>query len=144
MRKNEEDQSTILLRYGKSVLLGGVGSVLLCLLLLFLASMGISKGLLEAGQRDQIIVISCIFSSFLGGMFAVRSCPARRTFVGIAGGTEFFLIQLTFGVLIYDTLSLESGGIGMLCGDLCGGAAAGILGRGGRRQPQKSKKRSGR
>lgn len=144
MRKNEEDQSTMLLRYGKSVLLGGVGSVLLCLLFLFLASVGISRGLLEAGQHDQIIVITCIFSSFLGGMFAVRSCPARGLFVGIAVGTVLFLIQLTSGILLYDTLSLDNGGIGMLCGDLCGGAAAGILGRGGKRHTRKPKKRNGR
>lgn len=144
MRKNEEDQSAILLRYGKSVLLGGIGSVLLCLLLLFLASVGISRGLLEAGQRDQIIVITCIFSSFFGGIVAVRSCPARGLFVGVAVGTVVFLLQLSLGILLYDTLSLDNGGVGMLCGDLCGGAAAGILGRGGKRQHGKPKKRGGR
>lgn len=143
MRKSEEDQSAVLLHYGKSVLLGGVGAMLLGLLLLFLAAAGISKGLLGAEQGYQITVISCIISSFCGGVFAVRSCPARGLFVGVAVGTVLFLLQLTLGILLYDTLSLENGGIGLLCGDLCGGAAAGILFRGGKKRPGKAKKRRG-
>lgn len=144
MRKTEDEQSAVLLRYGKSVLLGSAIGVGICLILLLLASFGISRGLLEASLSYQIVVVICVISSLAGGMFAIRRCPARGLFVGLAVGTALFLLQLTAGLLLYDTLSLENGGIGLVCADLCGGAAAGILGGGGRRGSSKTKKRKKR
>ena len=40
----------------------------------------------------------------------------------------FFLLLLTVGVLLFESMSLEAGGLGLLCGGLCGGAAAGLMG----------------
>jgi len=144
MRKSEDDQGVKLLRYGREVMLGGALAFGISLLLLFLAAVGISGGLLSAGLRDQLAVVACVLGGFLGGLFAVRRCQARGLFVGLAVGAVFFLLQLTLGLLLYDTLSLENGGIGCLCGDLCGGAAAGILAGGGKRPAQKKKRRRGR
>lgn len=144
MRKSEEEQSAVLLQYGKSVLLGSAMGAGICLVTLFLAAAGISRGLLDAGLSYQVVVVICVISSFVGGMFAIRRCPARGLFVGLAVGTALFLLQLTAGLLLYDTLSLENGGIGLVCADLCGGAAAGILSGGGRRSPSKTKKRKKR
>jgi len=144
MRKGEEDQGTMLLRYGREVLLGGGLALAVSLLLLFLAAVGVSRGLLGAGLREQIAVVACVLGSFGGGLFAVRRCPARGLFVGLAVGAVLFLLQLTLGLLIYDAPSLENGGIGILFSDLCGGAAAGILAGGGKRRAPKKKRRSGR
>ena len=60
-------------------------------------------------------------------------CPACRSFsraliVGLAVGAVFFLLLLTVGVLLFESMSLEAGGLGLLCGGLCGGAAAGLMG----------------
>lgn len=140
MRKSEEDQGTILLRYGKAVLLGGVIAFLTCLLFLLLAAVGISRGMLSAELRYQLTVVGCVLGGFTGGVFAVRSCCTRGLFVGLATGCVFFLLQLTLGLLFYKDISPEGGGVGLLCGALCGGAAAGIL-SGGRRKPTKTKKR---
>ena len=142
MRKNEEEQGVKLLQYGKTVLFGGVVAFIVSLLCLLLASVGISQGFLSADLKTQLAVIACVIGSFCGGLFAVRQCPARGLIVGLAVGVVLFLLQLTLGLLLYDTLSLENGGLGLLCGSLCGGAAAGILGGGGRRpSPTKGKKR---
>ena len=141
MRKNEEDQGSRLLAYGKAILLGGTGAFGLCVLLLLLTAIGISQGLLDAALRDQITVVVCVISSLFGGLFAVRQSPSRGLLIGLAVGAVLFLLQLTLGVLIYDTFSLENGGIGLMCGALCGGAAAGILGGGGKRRSGRGKKR---
>ncbi len=143
MRKSEEDQGTMLLRCGKAVLLGGVAAFLTCLGFLLLAAFGVSGGLISADLRYQLTVVGCVLGGFAGGLFAVRRCPARGLIVGLAVGAVLFLLQLTLGLLIYNEISLESGGVGLLCGALCGGAAAGILGGGGRRSV-KGKKRRGR
>ena len=144
IRKNEEDQGAVLLRYGKAVLLGGGGAFLVGLGILFLASLGVSRGLLDAALRYQLTVVSCVLGSFAGGLLAVRSSPARGLFVGLSAGGVLFLLQLSLGLILYGGLSLESGGFGLLFGDLCGGAAAGILAGGGKRKNRKGKKRRSR
>lgn len=134
MRKNEDEQGVKLLQYGKTALLGGIIAFAVSLACLLLASVGISQGFLSADLRVQIVVIACVIGGFCGGLFAVRQCKARGLIVGLAVGAVLFLLQLTLGLLMYDAISPENGGLGLLCGSLCGGAAAGILGGGGRRQ----------
>ena len=134
MRKNEEDQGAVLLRYGKAILFGGVAAFITGLALLLLAALGVSRGILDGGLRYQLTVVSCVLGSFAGGIFAVRNSPARGLFVGLSVGGVLFLLQLSLGLLLFDGFSLESGGVGLLFGDLCGGAAAGILGGGGKRK----------
>lgn len=144
-RKSEEDQGTMLLRYGKAILIGGAAAFAVGLAVLFLAALGVSRGMLDSGLRYQLTVVSCVLGSFVGGVFAVRSSPARGLFVGLAVGGVLFLLQLSLGLLLFEGFTLESGGVGLLFGDLCGGTAAGILSGGGKRRKNvRSKKRSRR
>lgn len=137
MRKNEEDQGKLLLQCGKLILLGGLTAFLMCTVLLFLVSVGISEGLISMSLQYRLTVVICVLSSFLGGIMVVRQCPGRGLLVGIAVGAVLFLIQLSVGLVLYDTFSLDNGGIGLLCGGLCGGAAAGILSGGGKGRTQR-------
>lgn len=144
-RKNEEDQGTMLLCYGKAVLIGGAAAFAVGLAVLFLAAFGVSRGILDSGLRYQLTVVSCVLGSFAGGIFAVRSSPARGLFVGLAVGGVLFLLQLSLGLLLFEGFTLESGGVGLLFGDLCGGTAAGILSGGGKKRKNvRTKKRSRR
>lgn len=143
MRKGEEDQGAVLLRYGKAILLGGTVGFLSCVLFLLLAAFGVSRGLIGAELRYQLTVVGCVLGGFIGGVFAVRSCRGRGLIVGLAAGGVLFLLQLTLGLLLYKDISLESGGVGLLCGALCGGAAAGILSGGGRKTSRSKKRRRG-
>ena len=70
-----------------------------------------------------------------------RPCGSRALIVGLTTGGVLFLLLLTIGALCFETVSLEAGGIGLLCGSLCGGAAAGILGGGGKKKPARKKRR---
>jgi len=143
MRKSEEDQGTMLLRYGKAVLLGGAAAFVTSLVFLLLAALGVSRGLIGGELRYQLTVVACVLGGFIGGLCAVRRCPTRGLFVGLAVGGVLFLLQLTLGLLLYEEISLESGGVGLLCGALCGGAAAGILGGGGKKTVRGKKRRRG-
>ena len=144
MRKNEEDQGRLLLQSGKLILWGGITAFLLCVVFLFLAAVGISEGLIQMSLQYRLTVVICVLSSFLGGTLVVRQCPGNRLLVGIAVGAVLFLLQLSVGILVYDTFSLENGSIGLLCGGLCGGAASGILGGGGKGAPRKKAKKKRR
>lgn len=128
MRKTEEDQGTRLVRAMTNILLGGVVALAVCLMFLFLCSIGISGGWLQEGLMYQMAVASCVIGGFAGAMTAVRRCGSRALIVGLAVGAVFFLLLLTVGVLLFESMSLEAGGLGLLCGGLCGGAAAGLMG----------------
>ena len=128
MRKTEEDQGTRLVRAMTNILLSGVVALAVCLMFLFLCSIGISGGWLQEGLMYQMAVVSCVIGGFAGAMTAVRRCGSRALIVGLAVGAVFFLLLLTVGVLLFESMSLEAGGLGLLCGGLCGGAAAGLMG----------------
>ena len=128
MRKTEEDQGTRLVRAMTNILLGGVVALAVCLMFLFLCSIGISGGWLQEGLMYQMAVVSCVIGGFAGAMTAVRRCGSRALIVGLAVGAVLFLLLLTVGVLLFESMSLEAGGLGLLCGGLCGGAAAGLMG----------------
>ena len=140
MRKNEEDQTAMLVRCGTGVVLGGAAALLVSLAVLLLASVAISRGALGEGLLYQVTVAGCVLGSFAGGLLAVRRCGARALIVGLCTGGVLFLLLLTVGVLLFDAHSVEQGGIGLACGCLCGGAAAGLLGS-GKKKSEKKKRR---
>lgn len=138
MRKGEE-QGAKVLQYGKAVLFGVLCAFLTGLLFLILAALGVSAGLVAPGLRYQLTVVACVLGAFIGGALTVGQCGCRGLFVGLAVGGGLFLLLLTIGVIFFDGVSFENGGLGLLCGALCGGAASGILSGGGRRSPHKRK-----
>ena len=108
MRKTEEDQGTRLVRAMTNILLGGVVALAVCLMFLFLCSIGISGGWLQEGLMYQMAVVSCVIGGFAGAMTAVRRCGSRALIVGLAVGAVFFLLLLTVGVLLFESMSLEA------------------------------------
>ena len=107
MRKTEEDQGTRLVRAMTNILLGGVVALAVCLMFLFLCSIGISGGWLQEGLMYQMAVVSCVIGGFAGAMTAVRRCGSRALIVGLAVGAVFFLLLLTVGVLLFESMSLD-------------------------------------
>lgn len=144
MRKTQEESGARLIQSGKAILLGGGVALVVCLGILLLASVGVSRGMLGVHLRYQITVVSCVMGSFAGGLCAARQAPVKGGLAGLAAGMVLFLLLLTLGLLIYDTVSFENGAIGLLCGSLCGGATAGILGGGKRKGAGRGKHRRGR
>ncbi|HWS43275.1 MAG TPA: TIGR04086 family membrane protein [Pseudoflavonifractor sp.] len=128
MRKNEEEQGARLIRYMLDVLLGGAVALLACFLFLLLASVAISRGWLGEDLMYQLTIVGCVLGGFVGGAVAVGRSRSRTLIVGLLVGVVFFLLLLTVGLLAYGSAIPEEGGLGLLCGALCGGAAAGILG----------------
>lgn len=129
MPKKEEEQSAKLVRYGTGILLGGAVAFAVCLAVLLLASIAVSGGILGENLSGQITVAACVLGTFVGGVLAVKRCRTRALVVGLMTGAVLFLLLLTVGTLAFHTAPQENGGLVLLCGCLCGGAAAGLLGR---------------
>ena len=140
MRKREEDQGAKAVRCALGVLLGGLLALGVCLMFLLGASAAISGGLLGMDLTYQITIVGCVLGGFCGGLLTVRLIGGGLA-AGLLTGAVLFLLVLTLGALCFRDISLESGGIGVLCGALCGGAAAGLLGTrsGGKRKKRRKR-----
>lgn len=139
MRKREEDQSTRLIRCGLGILLGGIMALAICCLFLLGASVAISSGVGGEELMYQLTIVGCVLGGFGGGLFAVKRLGGALL-TGLAVGGVLFLLLLTIGALFFESMELDTGGIGLLCGGLCGGAASGLL-NGGKRTSSRKKHR---
>ena len=86
----------------------------------------------------QTALVGCVAGSFAGGRFAVRRSGSRALIMGLAAGLVLFLLLLTVCVVGFQSAPDERA-IGLLCASLCGGAAAGLLGRRGKGKKKRRK-----
>ena len=83
----------------------------------------------------QLAIVACVLGGFCGGVLTVKRCGSRALLAGLAAGGACFLLLLAGGLLfVPEAVSVDRGGLGLLSGCLCGGAAAGILCAGPRRK----------
>lgn len=128
MRKTGEEQGVRWLQIMTAVLLGGALSLVVCLVVLLLCAIGISNGWLGETSMAQLAIVACVLGGFCGGVLTVKRCGSRALLAGLAAGGACFLLLLAGGLLFFpETVSIDRGGLGLLSGCLCGGAAAGIL-----------------
>lgn len=137
MGKPEEEQGVWALRAMGQVLIGGLLAAVVSLVILFLCAVAISQGWLNQGKTGYFTVAACILGSFSGGVVAVSRCKGRSLIVGLLTGVVLFLALLSAGMLIYQNVSLEEGGLPLGCACLCGGALAGITGAGPKKKRRK-------
>lgn len=136
MRK-EEEQGVWAVKAMGQVLLGGAAAAVVSLLFLFICAVLISKGLLSQEGTSWMTVAACAVGSLVGGVIAVSRCNGRSMIVGLLTGVALFLILLTLGMLIYQTVALEENGVPLGCACLCGGALSGLFGA----RPQKKRRK---
>lgn len=138
MRKTGEEQGVRWIQVMTAVLLGGLLSLVVCLSVLLICSVGVSNGWLGETSMDKLAIVSCVIGGFSGGVLTVKRCGSRALLAGLAAGGAFFLLLLTGGLLFFsNSVSMDQGGLGLLSGCLCGGAASGILCAG----PKKKRRR---
>ena len=125
-KKHEEGQMTWL-RAMLDLLWGGLLGMAVALLVLMLAAVLVSSGVIGNGRADRFVIAGCLLGGFLGSMYAVRRRKSAPLPTGLGVGGILFLILLTAGVLLYDSLpTISSGGV-VACACLCGGGLSGVL-----------------
>ncbi|MFI3252916.1 MAG: TIGR04086 family membrane protein [Eubacteriales bacterium] len=105
---------------GVAVLKGAFVSFLLLVLLLFLAAVAISQGIISQEKMVGIVLASVVLSSLIGGFLALSIVKKYGLLLGIAVGVVLVFFLVLLGLCFYpETFSL-SGEI--LFAALCGGA----------------------
>lgn len=126
-KKREEPQGAVWLGVMLDWLRFGALGMAAALLVLGVAAGLISFGLVGNTKGDSVVIAACLLGGFLGGIFAVRRRKGAALPTGLGVGVVLFMLLLTAGMVLYDTLpALRSGGaVAGAC--LCGGGLAGIL-----------------
>ena len=128
MRKNEEDQTAKLVQSMGSILVGGIVSLGISIIILFLCSIGISSGWLNNQRMMQYTIGACVIGGFCGATFSVLRVRSKRLFVGLLASCIQFLLILSVGFLAFPAVSVAEHGAGIATGCLVGGVLAGFLG----------------
>lgn len=135
MRKAGEEQGIRLVQVMTAILLGGLLALAVSMSVLLLCAIGISNGWLGETSIEQLAIAACVLGGFFGGILTVKRCGSRALLAGLAAGGACFLLLLAGGLLFFpEAVSIDRGGLGLLSGCLCGGAAAGILCAGPKRK----------
>ena len=83
MRKAGEEQGVRWLQVMTAILLGGLLSLAVCLAVLLLCSIGISKGWLGETSMDKLAIVACVLGGFSGGVLTVKRCGSRALLSGL-------------------------------------------------------------
>ena len=126
-KRREESQGAVWLSSMLNLLRAGVLGMAAALLVLAGAAAMISFGLMENGKGAGAVIAACLLGSFLGGVFAVRQRKGVALPTGLGAGAVLFLLLLSAGTVLYDTLPVvrSVGAVAGAC--LCGGGLAGVL-----------------
>jgi len=120
------------------LLKGGVLACVTAILILLMCALLISVGAIRERWMHAVVLIACMVGAWLGGNYAVTRGFGRPILKGVGVGAILFLILITAGFLVYDTASIEQGGLGILISAICGGALSSFTGR----QRKKKRRRS--
>lgn len=125
-----ETQGTNAVQMATGVALGGLLALGVELMILLLGALAVSKGILKEDAAPQLTAAACVLGCLVGGLLACARWKSRRLLGGLATGAVCFLLILAVGLLMSDSLKLGAQALIELAGCLCGGALAGLLGRG--------------
>lgn len=140
MRKGEGDGVSALNRM-VGALLGGAAAAVISMILLLFCAAAIAAGALPEALEQHAAIAACVVGSFCGGRMTCRRWGSRTLLAGLSAGAVLFLLLLTIGSIGANAAGGETGVVGILAASLCGGAAAGLLGRGRTGRKKRSRAR---
>ena len=127
MRKNEDDQTAKAVKTMSGILIGGIIALGICLIILFLCSIGVSSGWLNNHAMMQYTIGGCVIGGFFGAIYSVLRVRSKKLVIGILTSCIQLLLILSIGILMYPGITLSEHGAGIAVGCFAGGILAGFL-----------------
>lgn len=140
MGKSEERGANAV-QMATGVALGGLLALGVEMMILLLGAVAVSKGVLKEDAAPQLTAAACVLGCLAGGLLACARWKSRRLLGGLATGAVCYLLMLAVGLLMSDSLKLGVQALIELAGCLCGGALAGLLGRGRKKKRAAARKK---
>ncbi len=137
MHKNEDDQTSKVVKTMATVMLGGILALGICLIILFLCSIGVSNGWLSDRAMIQYTIGGCVVGGFFGAEFSVLRLRYKTLIIGFLTSCIQILFILSIGYLLFPSISLSGHGAGVAVGCIAGGLLAGFL----IRKPKKKRRK---
>ena len=126
-KKQEELQGTQWLGVMLDLLRFGALGAVMTLVALAIAASLISIGTIGISRQSGAVAAACILGSLVGGVLAVRSRKSAALPVGLGVGVVLFLMLLSAGVILFDSMPTLNT-VGAVAGScVCGGGLAGVV-----------------
>lgn len=126
-KKREETQGAIWLGAMLDLLRFGALGAAVALAVLGVAAALISFGAIGNNRGDSVVIAASLLGGLIGGLFAVGRRKGASLPTGLGVGAVLFLLLLTAGMLLYDSVPTlrSAGAIAGAC--LCGSGLSGVL-----------------
>lgn len=116
------------------VIQGGLVAFLSSVLLIFLCSIFILKGLVRLDAAPKFAVAACAVSGFFCAFFTVKRIGCRALPTGLLVGALQFLFFLILGLLTLEKMAPGTDQLPLFAACLCSGTLAGLLAKKGRKK----------
>lgn len=127
MSKKGKEQRNSWISFVRGIVWGCLWALLICICLLLVYSIGISCGFLSEKYMQGYVCAACALGCFVGGLVGASRCGSRILLVTMAAGATMFILQFAAGIIFCNKTNLLEGWAYILCADLVGGAAAGLV-----------------
>lgn len=127
MQKKGKEQDKSWSRLLKGVLWGCLWAFLICVVLIFVCSIGISCGFLNEKYMQGYVFAACALGCLIGGLFAASRCGSRILLIALAVSAAMFFVQLAAGIVFCSETHLLGKWAYVLGANLVGGVTAGLV-----------------
>lgn len=134
MQRIHEEQNHNYAQYMRGVILGAVVGLIICMVVLLIASFLFAGGYLPETMMKQAVFLAALLGSFFGSLTAVKSVRRRALITGLFCSVAMYLFVLLVGIIFGSDLGGAGKGIGLIIAVLAGGAVGGIVGSGGKKR----------
>ncbi|MCI8871118.1 MAG: TIGR04086 family membrane protein [Lawsonibacter sp.] len=126
--KRQEEQSGWMA--AMNALAKGIGAALaVTLILLLLCAAAVSARWLSQTAMERSVIAVCVLGSLAGGWVSAAQRREMSVLLGLGTGAALFLLLTAIGVLFFEDAPAAEQIPVIFSACLCGGGAAGILGR---------------
>lgn len=129
--KAQEDQINYA-EYMRSVILGALVGLIICILILLIASFLLAGGRIPESMMPQIVMAAALLGAFTGSFISVKSVKSKALLTGLLCGVSLYLFIVLIGLIFDMNYGSPGNGLGIIISVLLGSLAGGILGAGGK------------
>ncbi len=128
MRRSEGEQIPGYLKNLSHIGIGIIFGLLVCVLLLLLASFGVSRGFIPESAAKATTLACCFLGAFSCALISARRIRARYLLTGLTAGLAFFIVLYLLGAILFSRAAPASGAGSILLSSVIGGVAGAVAG----------------
>lgn len=128
MRRSEAEQTPGYLKNLSHIGVGILFGLIVCVLLLLLASFGVSRGFIPESAVKTATLACCFIGAFISALISTRRIRERFLLTGLSSGLLFFVALYLLGAMLFARAVPANGAAGILLSSVIGGVVGAVAG----------------